>query len=684
MGTTVINKMGRWSGRRQTAGIFASYCQSLKRSSAFTRMTGAFAVTLALTGASYTTDAVAYDYGQYARETTDVLIHDFPGRYRGTASFEGATNWMQSQLSTGYQTSIQSFTWAGNRTSKNVIASAAGTTGKYVVVGAHYDTVMNRPTLQGLDDNASGAGVLTEIARNMAGIQLENGLEVVGFGAEEEGLRGSRAYVAALDAEQRANMLGMINIDSLITGDKMYAHAGDNIETNPALASYRTQIFRIAEELNIPLFTNPGLNAAYPAGTGCCSDGESFLGLGIPVLFIESTNWDLGDLDGYTQTDNPAIPGGSTWHDPNEDNETVLTGAFGEERIEQRLSDYSRLLTRMVLEITNADLLASTASGGALIRQMSDQLGRQHDAVMNLHSRRWLSLLETERAVGTFKGEASLEGELYPSSGFDLPGVSDANRVGINLLGDYKYSDSWTFGGSVGFQRSRDKLSHDGSIEGDNWRAGLYALFQDNASNWLAGDVNIGRTSFDNIRSIFLESQGGPVLLDQNLSSDTKALSWGARVEGGHDFTLGGVKSGPVAGLDYMRYRIDSFSDDTDFRTGLDYGKQTYDSLEGSIGWRLHGTVAFSNGMVLRPYTSVKFVHEFADGRPESVALISQADGGVRTADLGDVDKNFGRVQLGAQLAVTEQVGVFSEINARLGHTDGSQVGYSLGLQFRF
>ena len=56
--------------------------------------------------------------------------------------------------------------------------------------------------------------------------------------------------------------------------------------------------------------------------------------MNIPILYIEATNWELGDLDGYTQTDNPAIPGGSTWHDPKEDNEAVLTNAFGQERID--------------------------------------------------------------------------------------------------------------------------------------------------------------------------------------------------------------------------------------------------------------------------------------------------------------------------------------------------------------
>ncbi len=356
------------------------------------------AVAVGLGCAALSLGANAYQYGEYAGETLERLITDYPGRYRGTASFAGASELMQSRLGFGYQTSRQDFTWAGNRSSQNVIASAPGSSGKFLVLGAHYDTYYGRPTLQGLDDNASGAAVLTEIARNLGGIALENGLEVVGFGAEEEGLRGSRAYVESLDASQRANLQGMINLDSLVTGDKMYAHAGSNSVSSPALGAYREQILRIARELDIPLFTNPGLNAEYPAGTGCCSDGESFNGMDIPVLFIEATNWELGDLDGYEQTDNPAIPGGSTWHDPVEDNKEVLTNALGQERIEQRMRDFSRLLTRLVLELTNADLLASTASGGALARQMEDQLQRQHQALTRLHDRRWLTLLGSNRA----------------------------------------------------------------------------------------------------------------------------------------------------------------------------------------------------------------------------------------------------------------------------------------------
>ncbi|PWB35623.1 autotransporter outer membrane beta-barrel domain-containing protein [Pseudomonas sp. SDI] len=641
-------------------------------------------VAAALGAAMLSAGAGAYEYGEYAEETLDRLITDYPGRYRGTANFAGAADLMQSKLGFGYTTRRQDFTWAGTRSSQNVIASAPGLNSTYVVLGAHFDTYFGRPTLQGLDDNASGAAVLTEIARNLGGIALENGLEVVGFGAEEEGLRGSRAYVNALSASQRANLLGMINLDSLVTGDKMYAHAGSNSVANPALGAYRDQLLRIAGELNIPLFSNPGLDPAYPAGTGCCSDGESFNGLNVPVLFIEATNWELGDLDGYTQTDNPLIPGGSTWHDPAEDNEAVLSTALGQERIAQRMRDFSRLLTRLVLELTNADLLASTASGGALARQLEDQLQRQHQALTRLHDRRWLTLLDSSRAVGTFEGDVGVEGEVSPDSGFDAPGSPEAKRIGLYALGDYRLNEALTIGASLSFQRSRDNLDHGGRVEGDAWQAGLFALLNDGGPAWLGGELSAGHTRFDTKRSVYIQANGGPVLLDQRLSGDTSATFWGARVDGGYDVSVAGLKTGPVAGLDYLHYKVDSFHEDNDLRTALGYEQQDYDGLEASLGWRVHGTLALGSGMALRPYASVRWVRELAEGRLDEIDLSSRGDGRVRVADLGDVDKDFGRAQLGAQLMVTEALGVFAEANSRFAHKEGNQAGYSLGVQWQF
>lgn len=245
-----------------------------------------------------------------------------------------------------------------------------------------------------------------------------------------------------------------------------------------------------------------------------------------------------------------------------------------------------------MLELTNADLLASTASGGALARQMEDQLQRQHQALTRLHDRRWLTLLGSNRPVGSFDGEVGAEGEVSPDSGFDMPGNPESRRAGVHLLGDYRYSEALTLGGSLAFQRSRDKLDHGGRIEGDTWQLGLFGLYNDGGPEWLAGELNLGHTRYDSKRSVYLQAAGGPVLLDQRLSGDTSAWSWGARLEGGYDFSFGELRSGPLAGLDYMHYRIDDFREDEALRTALGYEKQDYDSLEASLGWRLRGELA--------------------------------------------------------------------------------------------
>jgi alkaline phosphatase isozyme conversion protein len=108
-----------------------------------------------------------------------------------------------------------------------------------------------------------------------------------------------------------------------------------------------------AKELNIPAETNPGLNKDYPAGTGCCSDLEPFDEAGIPVLAVEATDWTLGDKDGYEQTSNPAIKGGLSWHLADVDNVKNMDKVFPG-RIKQRATDFSRILTPVLLQIAGA------------------------------------------------------------------------------------------------------------------------------------------------------------------------------------------------------------------------------------------------------------------------------------------------------------------------------------------
>lgn len=83
-----------------------------------------------------------------------------------------------------------------------------------VLVGAHYDAQGHREAdvYPGADDNASGVAALLEIARISAGKKAGPDMVFVAFGAEERGLLGAKAYVAAPSIPLPRVKL-MINLD---------------------------------------------------------------------------------------------------------------------------------------------------------------------------------------------------------------------------------------------------------------------------------------------------------------------------------------------------------------------------------------------------------------------------------------------------------------------------------------
>jgi hypothetical protein len=74
---------------------------------------------------------------------------------------------------------------------RKAISDPAGTTAKIVMVGAHIDSVLGAP---GAHDDATGNGVSMEIARVVSQFSLDKEIWIGGFGGEEDGLTGSRAW----------------------------------------------------------------------------------------------------------------------------------------------------------------------------------------------------------------------------------------------------------------------------------------------------------------------------------------------------------------------------------------------------------------------------------------------------------------------------------------------------------
>ena len=68
------------------------------------------------------------------------------------------------------------------------------------MLSAHMDSVVGAP---GANDNASGVGLMLELARVFKGYNTDKDLKFIAFGSEERGLLGARYYVDQLTQAER-------------------------------------------------------------------------------------------------------------------------------------------------------------------------------------------------------------------------------------------------------------------------------------------------------------------------------------------------------------------------------------------------------------------------------------------------------------------------------------------------
>lgn len=282
--------------------------------------------------------------GETAYRHTEFLTEEIGPRTAGSEYERAARDYIMEQLETsGYEPLKQDFTYVRRgvtKQSSNVIGIKKGKSDKQIIVGAHYDSVA---VGTGADDNASSVGVILETADALKKKNLPYTIKFVFFGAEEEGLRGSNHYASNMTPNELENTIAMINLDSLLAGDHIYVYGGSGED-----GWIRDLALKIAKQRKIPLETNPGMNPEYPKGTtGDWSDHAPFQNAGIPIGYFEATNWEVGDLDGYTQT----VKHGAIWH-TEKDTLDFLEQEFPG-RTEAHLNQFTRILTELLTDIKN-------------------------------------------------------------------------------------------------------------------------------------------------------------------------------------------------------------------------------------------------------------------------------------------------------------------------------------------
>ena len=121
--------------------------------------------------------------------------------------------------------------------SQNIIVEKLGTDSEanVLVVGAHYDT---NPNLPGASDNGTGVVSLMVMAEEISSLQLAHTVRFIFFGAEEDGLDGSKYYVESLSLSERNKILAMINLTSLGSGKPAVKARGSTVLVDWVINTY--------------------------------------------------------------------------------------------------------------------------------------------------------------------------------------------------------------------------------------------------------------------------------------------------------------------------------------------------------------------------------------------------------------------------------------------------------------
>jgi putative aminopeptidase FrvX len=153
----------------------------------------------------------------------------------------------------------------------NVICVLPGTSGRTIIVGAHFDRVASG---DGVVDNWSGASLLASLYESLKTLPHTHSYIFIGFTSEEAGEIGSHFYVQKMTKEEVDGSDAMVNMDTLGLGPtQVWGSHSDTLLIG--------SLGYVAKQLNVPV----SIVDVDQVGS---TDSEQFAARKIPRITVHS------------------------------------------------------------------------------------------------------------------------------------------------------------------------------------------------------------------------------------------------------------------------------------------------------------------------------------------------------------------------------------------------------------
>ena len=315
--------------------------------------------------------------GKMAEQHTRYIAGHFPGRMVGSPAELLTADYLQQQFkSWGYQSDIRQFNTRYRFTQANgehiwhnvsgnsVIAFHQGTEPQQIIIMAHLDTYTPQSdrdnndnlgglSLQGVDDNASGLGVMLELAEKLRNTPVRYSLRFIATSGKQIDAAGARSVLQRMTKEEQKNTLLVINLDRLIIGDKLTFIS--SASTPAAVRKLgRDRAITLAHQFAIPVATKLPAEILSPKRSDFYQEVALFDNAGIPVLSVESTHSGRASADFHQQrARSKAFPEGTVRNQVARDNMQYLD-KWLPGQITQRTQNTVRIMLPLLKELAKA------------------------------------------------------------------------------------------------------------------------------------------------------------------------------------------------------------------------------------------------------------------------------------------------------------------------------------------
>jgi hypothetical protein len=221
-----------------------------------------------------------------AYEMTKELVTAHPERAMGTESSKDAAEWIADKMKQfRLQTEIQEFSaWVHGNLAKgrNVVGIDNGFQERAIVLLAHYDIPFH--VREGAMDDASGVGVLLELARVFSRKNQEKTLVFVATDGEEWGMLGARHFLNSHQAPDR--IFSAISLDYVRVEDseKIYLRGEGQFREYAPQWLWVLSEDCIRKTGGIPMSPRPLMHYVNRAVNICSTDQGPFVTAGIPAI----------------------------------------------------------------------------------------------------------------------------------------------------------------------------------------------------------------------------------------------------------------------------------------------------------------------------------------------------------------------------------------------------------------